>query len=149
MRCARNAVAYVSALIVLGGLCCGHAEPVDVQSPYRVPAFGAVGDGVTKDTEAVQRAIDTCADAGGGTVFLPPGKYLCGSLHLRSGVTLFLDNGATILGSREFKDYDPYEELGFKNDSDRETSFFHQALIWGEDVRTRRDRRPRHHRREF
>ena len=102
-------------------------------SAYRVRDHGAVGDGTTKDTAAVQRAIDACAGAG-GTVYFAPGTYRCGSLHLRSNVTLWLDAGATILGSTDNEDYDPYEELGFDNDSDRETSYFHYALIWGEDI---------------
>ena len=62
------------------------------------------------------------------------GVYLCGSLHLRSGVVLWLDAGATIKGSDRRDDYDRYETLGFKNASDHETSYFHYALIWGEDV---------------
>lgn len=95
---------------------------------------GATGDGQTKDTPAVQAAIDACAAGGGGTVYFPSGVYLCGSIHLRSNVTLYLEAGAVIKGSRDLEDYDKCEELGFKNDADRETSFFHFALIWGEDL---------------
>ena len=103
-------------------------------SPFFVRDFGAVGDGIVLDTGAAQKAIDACAAAGGGTVFFSGGVYLCGSLHLRSGVTLFLDGGATIKSSLNNADFDPVEKLGFKNDADTETSFFHHALIWGEDV---------------
>ncbi len=103
-------------------------------SPCSVISFGAKGDGQTKDTEAIQKAIDACAEHGGGTVFLPPGTYLSGSLHLRNNIGLHLDSGATLLGSKDEKDYDPYETLTFKNQADRETSFFHYALIWGEDA---------------
>jgi len=101
---------------------------------FNVKSFGATGDGETKDTQTVQKAIDACSDAGGGTVYLPHGTYLCGSLHLKSNVSLYLDAGATILGSKDDADYDPYEDLGFENDSDRETSYFHFSLIWGEEV---------------
>jgi polygalacturonase len=101
---------------------------------YAVRAYGAQGDGKTNDTPLVQRAIDACAAAGGGTVYLAPGVYLCGSLHLRSGVVLWLDAGATVKGSPRHADYDAYEKLGFPNASDHETSYFHFALIWGEDV---------------
>jgi hypothetical protein len=101
---------------------------------YTVRDHGAVGDGVAKDTAAVQRAIDACAAAGGGTVLFPAGTYLCGSLHLKSNVTLHLDNGATILGSLLKEDYDPPETLDFKNDADVETTYFHQSLIWGEGL---------------
>lgn len=67
--------------------------------------FGALGDGQKKNTEAIQRTIDTCADGGGGTVFLPAGRFLTGAIRLRSDITLYLDAGATILFSQDFDDY--------------------------------------------
>ena len=128
-------IPIASLLIALfGATASGTDYPPPPAGLYDVKTVGAVGDGVAKDTAAVQMAIDKCADGGGGTVYLGPGTYLCGSLHLRSGVTLWLDAGATIKGSEDNDDYDPYEELGFENDSDRETTYFHYALIWGEDV---------------
>ncbi len=108
--------------------------PAASQSDYNVLNYGAKGDGQTRDTKALQKAIDVCHQNGGGTVYFPPGTYLTGSLHLKSNVALHLDHGATIMASENEDDFDPYEELGFKNDSDRETSFFHYALIWGEDI---------------
>lgn len=128
------------ALIVIAcvgfgwGLALGADEPKARIAPFAVSAFGARGDGTAKDTEAVQKAIDACAKAGGGTVCFSPGTYLCGSLHLRNRVTLWLDAAATIKGSPDRNDYDPYEKLDFKNASDHETTYFHYALIWGEDV---------------
>ncbi len=103
-------------------------------SGYNVRDFGAAGDGTTKDTVAIQKAIDACAAAGGGTVHFPAGAYRSGSLHLRNHITLHLDNGAVLLGCTDKEDYDPWETLPFKNDADQETSYFHNALIWGEDV---------------
>lgn len=68
--------------------------------------FGVVGDGVTLNTEALQRAIDACAESGGGEVLVPPGKYVTGTIYLRSHVELRLSRGATILGSTDNpKDY--------------------------------------------
>ena len=72
---------------------------------WNVRDFGAKGDGVAADTVAVQRAIDACAAAGGGKVLLPGGTYLCGGLLLKSGVDLHLGAGATLLGSRNLRDY--------------------------------------------
>ena len=112
-------------LMPTAGVCAGVP-----QSPDNVRTFGAQGDGTAKDTQAVQKALDTCEKAGGGTVHFPAGTYLCGSLHLRSGVTLWLDSGATLRASPEDSDFDPCEELGFKNDSDDETSYFHFAPLW-------------------
>ncbi len=67
-------------------------------------AFGAKGDGVTKDTAAIQAAIDACA-GGKGTARLTAGKYLSAPIVLKSGTTLKLEKGATLLGSQDFKDY--------------------------------------------
>ncbi len=120
---------------LLAGQVAGSAKASQtVPAAWNVTEFGAKADGKTKDTQAIQKAIETCSGRGGGTVYLPPGTYLTGSLHLRRGVALYLDHGATIKASTEESDFDPYEELGFKNAADRETSFFHYALIWAEDV---------------
>jgi polygalacturonase len=68
---------------------------------------GAVGDGQTLSTAAIQHCIERCAAAGGGTVFFPAGTYLSGTLELRSRVTLHLDSGAVLLGSARAQDYPP------------------------------------------
>jgi hypothetical protein len=68
---------------------------------------GLVGDGEHLDSPALQHAIDAAAAAGGGTVNLPPGTYRCGTLHLRSRVTLHLQPGAVIRGSADIADYPP------------------------------------------
>ena len=126
-----NAIAVILTLIVvLHGLCANAERSVS----YSARDFGAKANGIMKDTAAVQKAIDAAEKAGGGTVYFGAGTYLCGSLHLKSNVTLFLDAGATIKGSLDKDDYDPYETLDFKNAADIETTFFHFALIWGEDV---------------
>lgn len=78
---------------------------VGIASPCSVRAFGALGDGQTLDSPAIQAAIDACAAQGGGTVYLPAGQYLTGSLFLRDNICLHLDAGATILGSENPEDY--------------------------------------------
>ena len=66
---------------------------------YDVRASGATGDGKTLDTPAINKAIETANGAGGGTVYFPAGTYLCYSIHLKSNVALYLDQGATILAA--------------------------------------------------
>jgi polygalacturonase len=63
--------------------------------------LGASPDGVLDSTAAIQKAIDQCGQSGGGTVLIPPGRYVTGTLWMRSHVTLHVDNGATLLGSGE------------------------------------------------
>ena len=72
---------------------------------FNVRKYGAAGDGTRLDTAALQQAIDAAVKAGGGTVILPPGKYLSGSIYLKSHVTLQLEEGATLLGSTHRADY--------------------------------------------
>ena len=91
---------------------------------------GAAADGKTVCTSALQRAIDRCSAAGGGTVYFPPGTYLAGTLELKSHVTLQLDNGATLRGSPNPKDY-PSRPSVLPSYSDRYVS---QALIAGENL---------------
>lgn len=64
-----------------------------------VTEFGAVGDGTTLNTKALQSAIDACSASGGGEVLLPPGRYVTGTIYLRSHVELSLSRGAVLLGS--------------------------------------------------
>lgn len=72
--------------------------------------FGAKADGTTKDTAAIQKAIDACA-AKGGTVRLTAGTYLSAPIVLKSNITLQLDKGATLLGSPDHADYPEITEF--------------------------------------
>lgn len=91
--------------ISLGTLPC--ASKTVAEGVYDVRQYGARGDGRRKDTEAIQRAVDECASAGGGTVYLSPGIYLSGTVVLKENVTLRLESGATLLGSTDLADYRP------------------------------------------
>ncbi len=125
----------IAAVLLLSSPILIHAENFPPsESEYNVKKHGAKADGKTMDTPAIQKAIDECNRNGGGTVYFPSGIYLSGSIHLKNNITLYLENGATILASPNDDDFDPYEKLDFKNDSDKETSYFHFSLIWGEDV---------------
>ena len=76
-----------------------------------VRAYGAKGDGTTKDTAAIQKAIDTCSAKGGGTVLLTAGTYVSAPIMIKSNVTLRLVKDATLLGSPDHKDYPPKVEF--------------------------------------
>src|SRR5579864_5120875 len=86
----------------------GPAQNVVATKPpltLSVRDFGATGDGKTKDTAAIQQAIDRCWVLGGGEVRVPAGNYLTGAIALRSNTLLRLDKDATILGTPDFADY--------------------------------------------
>ena len=85
----------------------GMAAVAAGRSTFNVRNYGAAGDGKAKDTGAIQKAIDACFAARGGVVYLPPGDYLSGTIVLKSNVTLWLEAGATLWGSKQIADYNP------------------------------------------
>src|ERR1700723_3795375 len=80
-----------------------HAQAVMLN--VREAPVSAKGDGTTKDTAAIQAALDRCGVLGGGEVLVPEGNYLVGSLQLRSKTTLRFAEGAALMGSPEMNDY--------------------------------------------
>lgn len=81
---------------------------------YDVRDFGAVSDGVTVNTIAIQKAIDLCSEEGGGEVLLRGGgRFISGTIYLRDNVTLFVGNGTTLAGSTNINDYttDTYKNM--------------------------------------
>jgi polygalacturonase len=111
----------------------------DVGAALDVRTFGAAGDGRKLDTEAVNRAI-TAAAIGGGRVHFPPGTYLCHSIHLKSKVSLFLAQGATIVAADPppNPDSSPAYDLAEPNQWDQFQDFghshWHNSLLWGEGI---------------
>ena len=73
---------------------------------YRVTDFGAKADGTTLNTNIIQHAIDHISSHGGGTLIFGPGRYLTGTIYLKSDVTLMLEGGSELLGSTNPWDYD-------------------------------------------
>jgi polygalacturonase len=110
--------------------------PCDRQSNvYNVRNFGAVGDGVHLDHTAINAAIDTCAAHGGGQVWVPAGRYLCGSIHLKSNIDLHIALGARIMGApQSMKAYDLSETFEGTQYQDGGHTYFHNSLIWGEKL---------------
>ena len=108
---------------------------------YDVRAFGAKGDGTSIDTPAINAAIDAAATNRGGTVIFPAGVYATYSIHLKSNVALFLQQGATILAAPTPYDglatggYDAAEPQGaWEPYQDYGHNHWHNSLIWGQDI---------------
>ena len=104
---------------------------------YNVKDFGAKGDGQTIDTKAIEAAIDAAAAKGGGTVFFPAGNYQSFTIHLKSFVTLHLDNGATLEAADVKKfglGYDPAEPNPWDMYQDFGHSHWCNSLIYGENL---------------
>ena len=119
------------------------ASGVDGAEVLSIRAFGAVGDGTRLDTAAIQAAIDTCHARKGGTVVVPAGRYLTGTIVLKSHVTLSLSAAATLLGTTDLKQYATnVARCGFINES-----AIDKCLIYAEDAGTHGHHWPGHHRR--
>jgi len=99
---------------------------------FDIRTHGAKGDGATLDTAAIQTAIDTCRDAGGGQVLFPPGRYVSGTIHLRSGVTLHLEAGARLIGTTNLALYTQPTPPAFMPEA--KWGKWHRGLIIGENV---------------
>ena len=116
-------------------LCLAHAVENPGQNYFNIRSFGAVGDGTNLDSPAIDKAINAAADAGGGTVLLPAGTYLSGSIHLRSNIHLLIDTGATILGAPQklnaYDETEPFPGIAYQ---DGGHCYFHNSLIWGENL---------------
>jgi polygalacturonase len=103
----------IVGLGLLFSLCpCVHAQAPQAASmsgrtwpAFDVTAFGAKPDGETVNTGAFRKAIEACAAAGGGTVFVPAGRFVTGAITLKSNVTLYVAAGAQILGSQNIEDF--------------------------------------------
>lgn len=95
---------------------------------FNVRDHGATGDGKTLDTAAINKAVEACAAAGGGQVLLPPGKYLSGTVRLKTGVILHLDAGATLVGSPDRNHYQHFTPPAGTPEA-RFQPTWHRALI--------------------
>ena len=103
----RNLRAVILCCMITGSASTASAADVDITK------YGAVGDGHTLNTSAIQTAIDACSKTGGGTVIFPAGKFLTGTIVLKDHITLRLQKDAVLLGSTHVEDYqnmDPFAD---------------------------------------
>lgn len=98
---------------------------------YDIREFGAKPGQEALSTEAIQKAIDMAAEAGGGTVYLPPGVWMSGTLQLKDRITLELEAGAVLLGSPKLDDY-PARRSAVRSYTDQ---YVCRSLIAGENLR--------------
>ena len=100
---------------------------------YAVEAFGAVADGKTLCTEAVQKAVDYCHAQGGGTVQFDGGRYVLSTVFLKSNVHIVLSKNTEILGSLNFYDYVQQEQIDYPIYQDASHTYFDLSLFVGKN----------------
>ena len=100
---------------------------------YNVKEFGAVGDGKTLCTEMVQKAVDDCYAQGGGIVCFDGGVYVLSTVYLKSNVHIEIAEDAEILGSLNFYDYAPQEEIDYPIYQDASHTYFDLSMFVGRD----------------
>jgi polygalacturonase len=97
---------------------------------FNILDYKAKGDGITLNTKSIQAAIDACSKSGGGTVWFPAGRFVSGTIYLKSHVTIYLDAGAVLTGSKNLHDY-PVTVSKIRSYTDNYTD---KSLIYGEDL---------------
>ena len=105
------------------------SDTAKTKSSFNVRDFGAVGNGVTKDTAAFQKALDTCAVSGGGEVLVPAGRYLIGSIQMGKRTILRLEKDSVLTGSPDLADY-PIMDIRWEGRWQQG----HRALIYSANV---------------
>lgn len=88
--------------------------PVFPEKEFVITTYGAIGDGATDCTQAIQQSIDICNKVGGGKVIVPKGTFFTGAIHLKSNVNLHLQEGSVLLFSQEPEKYLPVVATRFE-----------------------------------
>jgi hypothetical protein len=104
--------------------------PLLLNAQYNIKDFGAKGDGITLDTRSIQNAIDKASEDKGGRVEVPAGTYKIGTLILKDNIELHLQNGATLFGSADYKDYTEVHQKFESRTKDLYAKYF---MLFAED----------------
>jgi hypothetical protein len=110
----------------------GGFPTVAADAVFNIRDYGAKGDGAALDTASINQAIEACAKSGGGQVLLPPGRYLSGTVALKSHVTLYLEAGAALVGTTNLGQYLQPDVPSFMTEA--KWGKWHRGLIVGENV---------------
>ncbi len=132
----RRFITHVGAGLALTALR-GFAQSAGGRAMIDVRTLGVTGDGKTVDSPAINKAIDSMAASGGGTLFFPAGSYLCYSIRLKSNIAFYLDAGATIVAAdspASGEGYDLAEPNEWNQYQDFGHSHWHNSLIWAEGM---------------
>ena len=114
-NCSRRVLGLTLCLVSMAGIAQTGAPAAPRLAPtniFNVVEFGAKGDAKTLDTRAISAAIAAASKAGGGIIFFPPGVYVTGTFELRSNITLQIEPGAVIEGSKDLADYGSIAAFG-------------------------------------
>jgi polygalacturonase len=120
------------AVLHLGSVGAGESPPPIPTRTFRVTDFGARGDGKTLDSPAINRTLEAASQIGGGEVVFPAGRYLSGTVRLRSHVTLSLAAGATLIGTTNLDAYEHLTPPEFMPEA--RWGKWHRALILGDGI---------------
>jgi polygalacturonase len=122
-------------LVLCAALALSLGAPLEVRAAtFDVKTFGAKADGKTLDRAAINKALDAAQAAGGGTVYLPAGTYLTGSIRLRSNITLQFERGTVIVATPDMSEYDAVEPNQWEEFNEFGHNHWHNSLIWGDGL---------------
>ncbi len=100
-----------------------------MKQTFNILNFGAKGDYITDNTDAVQKAVDKAYEAGGGIVYFPRGIYVLSTVFLKSNIHIYFEDGTDILGSLDFYKYAQQEEIDYPAYQDQSHTYFNLAMF--------------------
>ncbi|MBN1695295.1 right-handed parallel beta-helix repeat-containing protein, partial [candidate division WOR-3 bacterium] len=125
-------IIFLILSVLFGGNLFGGFQPIEV---LKIEDFGAKSNDDILDTEAINKAIDSCSTLENGVILFSSGTYLSGSIHLKSNVVLQIEKGTRIqaapIGANIFDSPEPNKWSKYQGAAQ---SHFHNAFIWGDSV---------------
>ena len=120
---------FVVFLVLSGLTVLAQSNQSQSGKTYSIKDYGAVGDGQTLNTDAINKAITACKNDGGGTVFIPAGNFITGTILLKSKITLNLDQDAHLIGTTDISQYQGYK-LRKENPDEPINITVNDSVVW-------------------